>query len=80
MTRDEAVAMLRNGLASLPSGIARGDAFDAFDRLRFALYVETAESLVRQAHSTLVLALPALKPAADKLLSDCARSSSEPNP
>ena len=78
MTRDEAVATLRNGLSNLPSGIARSDAYDAFDRLRFALHVETAESLVRQAHSTLVLAVPALKPAADRLLADCTGTSSEP--
>jgi len=78
MTRDEAVATLRNGLSGLPSGIARADAYDAFDRLRFAVHVETAEKLVREAHTTLILAVPALKPAADKLLSDCTGGSSEP--
>ncbi len=80
MTRDEAVATLRNGLSSLPTGIARADAYDAFDRLRFALHVETTEWLIREAHTTLIRAVPALKPAADKLLADCTGGSSVPNP
>ena len=70
MTRDEAIALLRGGLARLPMGRARADAFDALERLVFAVQDDAAEGIVRQAFHTLVMAAPELKPATEKLLGD----------
>jgi hypothetical protein len=70
VTRDEAIALLRGGLARLPTGQARADAFEALDRLVFAVQADTSEGTVREAFHTLVMAVPELKPAAEKLLGD----------
>ena len=70
MTRDEAIALLRGGLARLPMGQARADAFNARDRLVFAGQADTAEGVVLEAHHTLAMAVPELKPVTEKLLGD----------
>ena len=78
MSRDEAISTLRQRLARLPFGPPRADAFDALDRLAFAVHVETAEGLVRGAYHVLLMAVPELKPSADKLLADWSESPQEP--
>lgn len=78
MTRDEAIATLRDGLRNLPFGTSRADAFGAFDRLVLDVHLDTTEGFVREAHQALVLALPELKPAADKLLTDWMQSTRPP--
>lgn len=78
MTRDEAIATLRDGLKKLPFGTSRADAYGAFDRLALDVHLDTTEGFVREAHQALVLAMPELKPAADKLLTDWMQSTRPP--
>jgi hypothetical protein len=78
MTRDEAIATLRDGLKNLPFGARRADAFAAFDRLVLDVHLDTTESFVREAYQALVSAMPELKPAADKLLMDWLQSTRPP--
>jgi len=78
VTRGEAIDALNAGLTRLPIGIPRSDLIHAFNRLQLAAHVATAEGVVRQAYDTLLLALPELKPAVDKLLADWTESSHAP--
>ena len=78
MTRGEAIDALSAGLTSLPIGTPRSDLFNALARLQLAAHVATAEGVVHQAYHALVLALPELKPAVDKLLADWTEFSHEP--
>ena len=78
MSRDDAISTLRQGLARLPFGHPRAAAFSALDRLVFAVHVEAAEALVREAYHVLLMEVPELKRSADKLLADWTESSQEP--
>ena len=68
MTRDEAIATVRDALVQLQFGAARASASRAFDRLVYNL--EASDEVTKLTHDALVAALPDVRPALDRILAE----------
>ena len=68
MTRDEAIAKVRDALAHLQFGQARAGASKAFDRLVYNL--DASDEATMEAHQLLVDAMPEVKLALDRILAE----------
>lgn len=68
MTRDEAIAKVRDALVQLQFGAVRASACRAFDRLVYNL--EASDEVTRLTHDALVAALPEVRPALDRILAE----------